>query len=165
MLSMMLLISPSIAVAQDAPEDLEALYWARQKKAMSRFTQADVDFMAGMIAHHAQALIMSRLAPENGAGTAVQVLAARIINAQQDEIDIMQQWLRDREQTVPQVHIDGLRLMIHGGGDHNEHHLMPGMLTRAQLEELAAAQGTDFDRLFLAYMIQHHAGAVTTGPP
>ena len=71
----------------------------------------------------------------------------------------MQNWLRDREQAVPQVHIDGLNLMMHGGGDHGHH--MPGMLTQEQLEELSAAQGMEFDRLFLTYMIQHHAGAVT----
>ena len=157
----LLVVTPALVFGQDTMEELEALYWARQKEAMSRFTPADVDFMVGMIGHHAQALIMSRLAPENGASPAVQVLAARIINAQQDEIEIMQSWLRDREQEVPQVHIDGLNLMIHGMGGHGDHHHMPGMLTQAQLEELAAATGADFDRLFLTYMIQHHQGAVT----
>jgi uncharacterized protein (DUF305 family) len=72
------------------------------------FVQADVDFMTDMIAHHAQALIMSRLAPENDASRSVQALAARIINAQYDEIGTMQKWLRDRKQPVPEVHIDGL---------------------------------------------------------
>jgi len=38
---------------------------------------------------------------------------------------------------------------------------MPGMLTDAQLKELDTARGTEFDRLFLTYMIQHHRGAVT----
>ena len=159
MAAVLLLLSPGALAAQDTMEELEALYWARQKEAMSRFTQADVDFMVGMIGHHAQALIMSRLAPDNGASSAVRILAARIINAQKDEIEIMQSWLRDREQTVPEVHIDGLQLMVHGAGEHGHH--MPGMLTKAQLEELAAAQGPDFDRLFLTYMIQHHNGAVT----
>ena len=154
---------PAIAQAQQNLEDIEALYWQRQKEAMSRFTQADVDFMVGMIGHHAQALIMSDLAPKNGASPSIQTLAARIINAQNDEIALMQQWLRDREQTVPEVHIDGLNLMIHGGGHHHGHgdHLMAGMLTQQQLEELAAARDKEFDRLFLTYMIQHHSGAVT----
>ena len=145
---------------------LEALYWARQDSARSHFTPADVLFMDGMIGHHAQALIMSDLAPQRGASPAVQTLAARIINAQRDEIETMQRWLRDRGQPVPEVHIDGLRLTIHGGheghGGHDGGHArMPGMLTDAQLQELAAAEGAAFDRLFLAYMIQHHAGAVT----
>ena len=151
------------AAEAEAKAELEALYWERRAEARTSFTEADVRFMAGMIGHHAQALIMSRLAPTNGASPAVQRLAARIINAQQDEIATMQRWLRDRAQPVPEVHIDGLNLMIHGGGAHahHDHTTMPGMLSQTQLEELAAAQGADFDRLFLAYMIQHHSGAVT----
>ena len=157
--ALILIAAPGSLLAQNDKEALEALYWARQKEAMSRFTQADVDFMTGMIGHHAQALIMSRLALTNDASASVQVLAARIINAQNDEIALMQSWLRDREQVVPQVLIEGLQLTIEGGGHHAHH--MPGMLTQVQLEELAAARGQVFDRLFLTYMIQHHAGAVT----
>ena len=140
--------------------ELEALFWARQDSLRSVYTQADVNFMVGMIGHHAQALIMSRLAPENGASQSVQTLAARIINAQNDEIETMQRWLRDRGEPVPQIHIDGLNLMIHGVEGHHDHAHMPGMLSDAQLHELAAAQGPEFDRLFLTYMIQHHSGAI-----
>ena len=143
----------------EAPsEDLEAIYWARQDSAKMSFTQADVDFMTGMIAHHAQALVMADLAPTHGASASVQTLAARIINAQKDEIATMQQWLRDRGQPVPEVHISGTTLMVHGAGDHAMH--MPGMLTPEQIQELDAARGPTFDRLFLTYMIQHHGGAV-----
>ena len=35
------------------------------------------------------------------------------------------------------------------------------MLSPEQMQELEAAQGPDFDRLFLTYMIQHHQGAVS----
>ncbi len=162
----------------------EALYWQRQDASRADFTEADVQFMTGMIGHHAQALIMSRLAPGNGASEDVQTLAARIINAQQDEIESMQRWLRERGQPVPEVHIDGLTLMLHTEGvaqdstDHGamnhgamnhgamghggmDHSAMPGMLSQAQLAELAAAHGATFDRLFLTYMIQHHGGAIT----
>lgn len=114
--------------------------------------------MTGMIGHHAQALVMSALAPTNGANAAVQTLAARIINSQNDEIAWMQRWLEDRGQPVPQVHIEGTNLMIHGA-QHAMH--MPGMLTAQQMQELEAARGPDFDRLFLMYMIQHHSGAIT----
>ncbi len=138
---------------------LEALYWARQDRARSHYTSADVSFMTGMIAHHAQALVMSALAPSNGANPEVQTLAARIINAQNDEIATMQQWLRDRGEPVPEVHISGTTLMVHGA-DHDHSH-MPGMLSDEQLAELEAARDTEFDRLFLTYMIQHHAGAIT----
>ena len=143
--------------------ELEELYWDKIEQSRMNFVQADVDFMTGMIGHHAQALIMSRLAPENGASAAVQRLASRIINAQKDEIATMQKWLRDRKQPVPEVHIDGLNLMIHGvdhAHGHMDHSNMPGMLSQAQLVELSEARGKEFDRLFLTYMIGHHQGAV-----
>ena len=102
------------ASAEAAPDraDLEALYWQRQRDARADFTPADVAFMAGMIGHHAQALVMSRMAPTHGASPAVRRLAARIINAQQDEIESMQRWLRVRGQPVPTVEIDGLVLTV-----------------------------------------------------
>lgn len=151
--------------------EMEAIYWQRINESRMNFTEADVDFMTGMITHHSQALIMSRLAPENTSTRSIQVLASRIINAQADEIKLMQRWLSDRNQPVPQVHIDGLKLMIHGMDEHsgpgdNEHHKMhnhqnmPGMLSQGQLEELAATKGRAFDRLFLKYMIEHHEGAI-----
>jgi uncharacterized protein (DUF305 family) len=168
-----------------SPSEYEAVYRARTDSARMRFTEADVEFVTGMIGHHAQALIMSDLAPKNGASPQVQTLAARIINAQKDEIALMQQWLRDRGQPIPMVKIDGLNLMIEmsapdgqmkhdmraAPAEQNEHaahdmhsgegHMMPGMLTQEQLEELAAAFGPEFDRLFLTGMIAHHGGAVT----
>ncbi|MEO1021943.1 MAG: DUF305 domain-containing protein, partial [Bacteroidota bacterium] len=154
----------TITLSSEEKRDLEALYKARKDSARMRFTEADVNFMIGMIGHHAQALIMSDLAPKNGASLSVQTLASRIINAQNDEIATMQTWLRDREQQVPMVHVDGLMLMIHGVGDHHKHHMshgnMPGMLSQEQLVELSEAQGVEFDRKFLTYMIEHHAGAV-----
>ena len=208
--------------------DLSEIFWARQDSAKMQFTQPDVDFMAGMIGHHAQALIMSSRASVNNASPSVVTLTKRIINAQKDEIGIMQRWLHDRNQIVPQVTVDGLQLIIepgnkpslvfdsaqvahavkhfnkhgsymdnnhyqmmngnemnHEGMDHgtmahntmeqgdnemsqegmdhsvmDNHSGMPGMLTQRQLEELALAKGTEFDRLFLTYMIQHHTGAI-----
>ena len=208
---------------------LEALYWQRKEAARQRFTEADVAFMTGMIGHHAQALVMSELAPTNGARRSVRTLAARILNAQRDEIETMQRWLRDRGRPVPLVDAEGRTTMPagvadpHAGhampaeaghddatharhvadgtharhqadGTHAEHHAgdsaerghdghdmsghapsgheaadgraavshagMPGMLSEAQLDELRAARGTAFDRLFLRYMIQHHGGAI-----
>ncbi len=138
--------------------DLEALYRARLDSARMHFTEADVSFMKGMIAHHAQALVMSRLAPTHGASPAIQTLAARIINAQKDEIATMERWLEARGETVPEFHIEGTDLTMHGTGDHALH--MPGMLSPEQLQDLDAARGVEFDRLFLTYMIQHHRGAV-----
>jgi len=122
------------------------------------FTAADVHFMTGMIGHHGQAIVMAALAPTHGASPTVRRLCARIINAQKDEIATMQQWLRDRDQTVPEVHITGT-LMTVDGPEYAMH--MPGMLTPEQIQELDEVRDRDFDRLFLTYMIQHHRGAVT----
>jgi uncharacterized protein (DUF305 family) len=139
------------------------------------YTKADIDFMSGMIHHHAQAIAMSRWAPTRGASPSVQRLTARIINAQTDEINLMQTWLKDRNQTVPVVDSAGNVTM--GGGAHSMagHDMsnmagmagmgampaMPGMLTDTQMKELEASRGPEFDRLFLTYMIQHHKGAVS----
>ncbi len=122
------------------------------------WTPADVHFMTHMIGHHAQAVDMARLAPTNGAGPAVTLLAARIINAQQDEIATMQQWLRDRKQPVPEARASATMKMTTNGVEHEMK--MPGMLTDAQMKQLSEARGPEFDRLFLTFMIQHHRGAV-----
>jgi uncharacterized protein (DUF305 family) len=137
--------------------EIEAIYRARTERARTRFTEADGRFMTGMIHHHAQAIEMSRLAPARAAAQSIHTLAARIINAQQDEIATMQQWLRDRDLPVPEVHVTGAAVRVHGA----DHPRMPGMVTREQIESLAAADGPAFDRLFLPLMIEHHNGAVT----
>lgn len=122
------------------------------------YTEADVHFISGMIGHHSQAIIMARMAPTHGASQSIQTLAGRVINAQQDEIAVMQQWLKDRGQQVPEPSRTGVKMTM-GGMTHEMS--MPGMLTEAQLAELDKARGKEFDELFLRYMIQHHQGAVT----
>ena len=113
-------------------------------------TPADVQFMQGMIGHHAQALVMASPAAEQAGSDAVRMLAQRIDLSQQDEIRMMQEWLAARGARVPAL-------------DHHHHGgmLMPGMLTPEQMDQLLAARGAEFDRLFLRYMIQHHSGALT----
>ena len=123
---------------------------------------ADAAFMSGMIHHHAQAITMSRLAPTNGASDAVQVLAGRIINAQKDDIALMQQWLREHNLVVPDPlapAAKGVEGMSHDMPGMAHEVMMPGMLTPAQMKALDGATGADFDRLFLSGMIQHHQGA------
>ncbi|MGQ0648625.1 MAG: DUF305 domain-containing protein [Gemmatimonadaceae bacterium] len=122
------------------------------------YTAADVHFMSGMIGHHAQAIAMAGWAVGHGARASVRTLAERIINAQQDEIALMQQWLRERRQPVPEARPTGMRMLINGA-EHDM--LMPGMLTEDQMKQLDRATGTEFDRLFLKFMIQHHGGAVS----
>lgn len=121
-------------------DDIEALYRARKDSAFLRVSEADVAFMTGMIGHHAQALVMSAMAPTNGASTTIRTLTARITNAQADEIRNMQGWLRDRGRPVPEVDAAGTVHMMHGP-DHSMH--MPGMLSPEQLGELGEAQGPD----------------------
>lgn len=150
--------------AANSPGELAAIAKARVDSARYPYTAADVHFMTGMIAHHSQAILMASWAPTHGASSSLQTLAARITNAQRDEIATMQQWLRDRRQPVPDGHA-GMKMVMNGsamtmgGTDHQM--LMPGMLTDPQLAQLDSARGQDFDRLFLTDMIQHHRGAVT----
>jgi len=126
--------------------------------AQQAYTAADIHFMGGMIGHHAQAIVMAQWAPSHGASASIQTLAGRIINAQRDEIAAMEKWLRDRRQPLPKTSAHGIVMNMNGA----EHEMtMPGMLTDAQLKQLDAARGKEFDRLFLTFMIQHHRGAVT----
>ena len=116
-----------------------------------RFTEADVRFMQGMISHHAQALEMTALLDTATASDAMRATALRIELSQEDEIEMMQDWLRERGQDVTAVdahHADGFQPM-------------PGMLTAEEMASLADAEGVAFDRLFLELMIKHHRGAVT----
>ena len=131
---------------------------ARADSARYPYTTADVNFMSGMIHHHAQAIVMASMAPTHGASPAVRTLCDRIINAQQDEITAMQRWLRDRNQVVPEATATAMK-MVMNGMEHDM--LMPGMLSEAQMKELDAARDRAFDRFFLAGMIQHHKGAVS----
>ena len=142
----------------DEQSSKEELYWSRVDSAKMQFTEADVKFMAGMIGHHAQAIVMSRLAPSRAESEQVKTLARRIINSQEDEINSMQKWLRQRDQPVPEINIDGIRLTINGML--SGHMKMSGMLSQEELEELKASEGARFDRLFLEGMIGHHQGAV-----
>lgn len=113
--------------------------------------------MSRMIGHHSQAIVIARWAPTHGASSTIRTLAARIINAQQDEIATMQRWLRDRFQPVPDAKDLGMKMTMNGV----EHTMpMPGMLSEAELKRLDTARGPEFDRLFLSLMIRHHKGAV-----
>ena len=119
------------------------------------FTQADVEFLSGMIGHHAQAIQMAGWAPSHGASASIRALCERIVVAQNDEIAFSQRWLREHGQYVPPADPRG---HIMQGMDHPM--LMPGMLSAEQMAQLDAARGPEFDRLFLEFMIQHHKGAL-----
>jgi uncharacterized protein (DUF305 family) len=137
--------------------DQAAIAQARRDSIQRPYTAADVHFMQGMISHHAQAIAMAKMAYDHGASSQIRTLAGRVINAQTDEIAIMQQWLADRLQDVPEPDPAGMKMNM---GGQVMVHLMPGMLTPEQMKQLEAARGKAFDRLFLTLMIQHHSGAV-----
>jgi len=122
------------------------------------YSDADVEFMSGMIPHHAQAVIMAGWAPTHGARHDVAVLCERIVVAQRDEIHMMQGWLRDRGLPVPDEHSTRMHMKMAGGMEHDM--LMPGMLTDEEMAALDKARGPEFDRLFLEGMIKHHQGAI-----
>ena len=121
------------------------------------YTDADVDFMSGMIPHHAQAVIMAGWASTHGARKDVAIFCERIVVGQRDEIFTMQTWLSDRGQTVP-VATSTRHHMKMNGMEHDM--LMPGMMTDEEMAALDRARGPEFDRLFLIGMIKHHQGAI-----
>lgn len=141
--SFLMTSASSLAVAQAAPP--------------ARNNAADVAFMAGMIHHHAQAIEMVALMTGRTKTPTLTSLGERIDVSQKDEIAMMQQWLRDHREAVPDplthAHMDM------GMGDQRV--MMPGMLSKAQMANLAKAKDAAFDRLFLTGMIQHHEGALT----
>ncbi|HEX5971449.1 MAG TPA: DUF305 domain-containing protein [Gemmatimonadaceae bacterium] len=143
-----------------ASSDAAWIAKARADSLRNPYVEADVEFMYNMIGHHTQAITMARMAPTHGASPEVQRLAARIINAQHDEIATMERWLRDRQKPVPVIPADGSAPMMLMNGE-TMHMLMPGMLTPPQLQALDAARGEAFDKLFLTDMISHHRGAVS----
>lgn len=161
--------APENATPSDATPSPEMLAAAARADSVRRsFSEADVAFMTNMIHHHAQALVMARMAPTHDASPALRTLAARIINAQLDEIALMERWLRERDRPVPVVREDGTVEMPAAGGHgaaagdaHARHDEVPmaGMLTSEQLRRLEDARGAEWDQLFLTYMIQHHQGA------
>ncbi len=122
-----------------------------------KYAAADVRFMTDMIPHHQQALDMSALVAERTARPEMIELARRIESTQKDEIELMEQWLDERGESLPDR---DWRPHVEPGHGHHHHHTMQGMATIEQMNELAAASGETFDTLFLRLMIDHHDGAL-----
>lgn len=117
--------------------------------------------MANMIAHHRQALVMSALAPDRTERADIRLMADRIERSQDAEIAFMKRWLELRGEASPEPDADHGPQHVHGDQEQDRgNHRMAGMLTEEQLEALAAADGRDFDRAFLEFMIYHHEGAL-----
>jgi len=160
--------SKPVVVQPGAPGKPSKTLSPSTKATLPPRSQADVEFMQGMIMHHAQAVEMTALIDSRTENKDLRSLGARISHSQSDEIRFMQRWLTVRGEPVsmsPQKmsghtdmdqHMDQRMNM-----SHESMHLMPGMLTPEQMEALRKARGVDFDRLFLTGMIQHHNGALT----
>ncbi|MXY90347.1 MAG: DUF305 domain-containing protein [Gammaproteobacteria bacterium] len=131
---------PSRQISAEEASDLAGL----------QFSEADVRFMQGMISHHRQAMEMSVLVDDRSNREAVEALAERISLSQEDEISMMAGWLEDRGLDAPAAD-------AHHDPDYM---LMPGMLSPEEMEQLEAAEGFEFDSLFLNFMIDHHEGAL-----
>jgi uncharacterized protein (DUF305 family) len=137
---------------------LSGVEQARRDSIRRPYTAADIRFMSGMIGHHAQAVKMAGWAVSHGASKSLQIYCGRVAMAQTAEIGLMQAWLKDRNQPVPEADARGMKMNMAG----MEHFMMmPGMLTNAQMAQLDSARGLAFERLFLTFMIQHHRGAIT----
>jgi uncharacterized protein (DUF305 family) len=121
----------------------------------------DVEFMQGMIMHHAQAVEMTALIESHTESKEIRLLGARISQSQSDEMTFMKRWLEARGEStsmpMPNMHdMPGMDTAAH-----QHHMLMPGMLTKKQMDALKNTKGAEFDHLFLTGMIQHHTGALT----
>ena len=118
----------------------------------------DVEFMQGMIMHHAQAVEMTALMNSHTENKELRLLGARISHSQAEEIKFMKRWLVARgaptSMAMPATpDMPGMDMSSH-------QMLMPGMLTAKQMDALRDAKDKEFDELFLKGMIQHHNGAL-----
>ena len=155
----LVLFTATVAAAAPARQGLQGPQdpVARPDLVRQPYSEADVDFMSGMIPHHAQAVLIAGWAGSHGASPEIRTLCERIVVAQRDEIETMRTWLRDRGREVPAANATHHRMKMNGV-EHDM--LMPGMLSPEQLGELDKARGLEWDRLFLAAMIRHHEGAL-----
>ena len=117
--------------------------------ASTSYVEADVKFLEGMIIHHQQAILMSKLASKRTNNKTIIDLANRIDVSQEDEIEFMDSWLKSRDEGISSK-----------SNDHDMHMHMAGMASPQQLKALENSKSTDFDRLFLQLMISHHDGAI-----
>ena len=153
-----------VVVQPGAPGKPTKVLPPTMRGALPPASPADVQFMQGMIMHHAQAVEMTALIESHTENKDVRSLGARISRSQADEIKFMKRWLASRGQPISQAMHDMRDMKTHDMRDMNMSHeqmaLMPGMLTSEQMEALRKAKGAEFDRLFLSGMIQHHGGAL-----
>jgi uncharacterized protein (DUF305 family) len=148
--------TPPVVVQPGAPGKPSKTLPSSTKATLPPLSQADVEFMQGMIMHHAQAVEMTALIPSHTENKDVRSLGARISSSQSDEIKFMRRWLASHGEATSMA-MPGMSGMGKSG---EPMALMPGMLTPEQMGALRNAKGAEFDKLFLTGMIQHHNGAL-----
>jgi uncharacterized protein (DUF305 family) len=145
-----------VVVQPGAPGQPSRTLPSSSRGTLPQRSQADVEFMQGMIMHHSQAVEMTALISSHTDNKDLRSLGARISSSQSDEIKFMQRWLAARGEPVSMA-MPGMPDMKMSGQPMT---LMPGMLTPEQMDALRNAKGAEFDHLFLTGMIQHHNGAL-----
>ncbi|MDQ3816473.1 MAG: DUF305 domain-containing protein [Acidobacteriota bacterium] len=157
--------SPPVVVQPGAPGQPTRRLPPQTRATLPPRSPKDVEFMQGMIMHHAQAVEMTALIDSRTGNRELRLLGERISHSQSEEMKFMRRWLEARGEPVemPMKGMTGMDMpgMNMPGMDHSSHQmLMPGMLTPEQMDALRKAKGAEFDRLFLTGMIQHHTGAL-----
>jgi uncharacterized protein (DUF305 family) len=151
---------PPVVVQPGAPGQPTQTLPSSTRATLPPRSTKDVEFMQGMIMHHAQAVEMTALIESHTENKELRLLGARISQSQSEEMKFMKRWLEVRGEPV-QPPMPGMTGMDMPGHDMSSHQMpMPGMLTPKQMDALRNARGAEFDRLFLAGMIQHHNGAL-----
>jgi uncharacterized protein (DUF305 family) len=150
-----------VVVQPGAPGQATRVLPASTRAKLPPVSAKDIEFMQGMIMHHAQAVEMTALIDERTNNKELRLLGARISHSQAAEMKFMERWLELRGEPTtmpmpPMQHTPGMDMSKH----HHPHALMPGMLTKEQMDALKNTKGAEFDRLFLKGMIQHHQGAL-----
>lgn len=152
----------AVVVQPGAPGKQTRVLLAKTKAKLPPLSAADVQFMQGMIVHHAQAVEMTALIETRTENKDVRSLGARISHSQADEIAFMKRWLVARGQPITDASHDMHKMHTnHKTMSHDQMAVMPGMLSAEQMDALKKAKGAEFDRLFLTGMMQHHGGALT----
>jgi uncharacterized protein (DUF305 family) len=152
--------TPPVVVQPGAPGQPTRTLPPSTRATLPPRSPKDVEFMQGMIMHHAQAVEMTALIESQTENKDIRLLGARIRQSQSDEMKFMRRWLEVRGEPLapPMPEMPGMDMPGHDMSSH--HKLMPGMLTPKQMEALKKAKGAEFDQLFLRGMIQHHNGAL-----
>ena len=153
--------SQPVVVQPGAPGQPTQILPSSTRAKLPPLSAKDVEFMQGMIMHHGQAVEMTALINDRSTNKELRLLGARISHSQADEMKYMERWLKLRGEPTsmpmpPMQNMPGMDMSAH-----QHHMLMPGMLTQEQMDALKKVKGAEFDRLFLAGMIQHHKGALT----